>query len=120
MLGDKGDRRYDDGDPVLTRAPNLVVGCRTDPFQRSDTTLIADRPIKARPVQRGDNGRCGYLDLVGIGVTSLDDPFRQAVCGEQQTGWFFVTGSRIKHRSDQPGYCFDKPRIRGIAADDPR
>ena len=31
-----------------------------------------------------------------------------------------MTGSRIKRRSDQPGYCFDKPRIRGIAAHNPR
>ena len=120
MLGNKRDWRHDDRDPVPTRAANLVVGCRTDPIQRPDPTLIADRPIKVRLVQRGDHGRGGCLDLVGVRITSLDDPFRQAVGGEQQTRRFFVTGSRIKRRSDQPGYCFDKSRIRGIAAHNPR
>ena len=120
MLGNKRDRRHDKRDPVLPRAANLVVGCRTDPFQRPDAALIADRPVEARPVQRGDHGRGGRLDLVGIRVTGLDDLFRQAMGGEQQARRFFVTGSRIERRSDQPGYCFDKPRIGGIAAHDPR
>ena len=57
MLGNKRDRRHDEGNPVITRAADLVVGRRTDPFQRPHTTLIADRPIKALPVQRGDYGR---------------------------------------------------------------
>ncbi len=108
------------GNPILTGATNLVVDCRTDPIQRPDTTLIAYRPIEAGLVQCRDHGRGGCLHLVRIRVTGLDDPFRQAVGGEQQTRRFFVTGSRIKHRSDQTGYCFDKTRIHGIAAHNPR
>src|SRR5438477_13097149 len=120
MLGNKRDRRYDDGDLVPTRAANLVVGCRTDPFQRPDTTLVTDRPIEARPVQRGDDARSGSLDLVWVGVASLHDPFRQAMCGEQKPGWFLVTCSRVEHRSYHPGQSLYKPRVGRIAADNPR
>src|SRR5205814_9341897 len=118
--GNKRDWRHDERDLVPARAANLVVGRRTDPFDWPDTTLVADRPIEARPIQCGDHGRGGRLDLVGVRVTGLDDPFRQPVGGEQQTRWFFVTGGRIERRLDQPGYCFDKPRLRGIAAHNPR
>src|SRR5689334_14790797 len=117
MLGYKRDWRHDNGDPVPTRAANLVVGCRTNPFQRPDATLVTDRPIKIRSVKRGDHGRSGSLDLVWVGVASLHDPFRQAVCGEQKTGRFLVTCSRAEHRSDHPGQSLDKPRVGGIAAD---
>src|SRR5712671_428490 len=111
MLGYKRDRRHDDGDPVTTRAANLVVGCRTDPFQRSDATLVTDRPIETRSVKRGDHGPSGSLDLPWVGIASLHDPFRQAVRGEQQTERLLVSRGRVEHWPDDPGHCFYKSRI---------
>jgi len=46
-----------------------------------------------------------------VEIARADDSFRQAMRGEQHTGWLLVASSQIEHWADQPGDCFDKSRV---------
>ena len=49
MLGYKRDRRHNQRDTVLAGPPDLLVGGRTDPFERPYPALVAYAPVEFGP-----------------------------------------------------------------------
>src|SRR5438128_10527691 len=96
MLGHEGDGRHHERNPVPAATADLIIGCRTDPFQRPDAALITDLPIDPRPVQGGDHRRGGRLHLARIGVASAHDPLWQTMRREEQAWRLILTGSRVE------------------------
>ena len=101
MFGNKRDRRDDKRDSVSARAANLVIGCRSDPFQRSDAALIADRQSSPGRFKRGNHRGGGRFDMVGIGVSGLHDLFGSPCAVSNRRGGLSSASSRIERRPDR-------------------
>src|SRR5215831_15102920 len=54
MLGNKRDRRYDNRNIIPACSANFIIGRRSDPFQRSDPTLITHLPVEHWPIKSSD------------------------------------------------------------------
>ena len=85
-------------------------------MQRSDTALVAHRPIEVGRIKRINNGPGCLFDLPWVGIAPGDDFFRQAMSGKENSGPAMAFRFRDR-RADQRRLAPDKSRVRRIAAD---
>ena len=83
MFRDEGDGQHDEGLALAPRAPDLIIGRGSDPFERPHPALIAGDPVETLDPEPRDDRGAALLDLGLIGIAPIDHLFRQAVSGEE-------------------------------------
>src|SRR6266436_4951470 len=119
VLRDERNRRYHKRDPIPAGTTNLIVGCRTDPYQRPDPALITDLPVNPWPFESSDYSGSGRLHLIGVRISRAHDLLGQTMGREEQAGGLIMTSNLVEDRPDQAGHHVDKALVRGVAADHP-
>ena len=85
MLRDEGDRHHHEAHSLAPGALDLLLGRRSDPFERSHTALIANLPVEDARPERLYHGGTGLLDLPLIGIAARHDRLRQTMRREENT-----------------------------------